>query len=369
MPSPEALDVLRLLKAHHNVLISGPPGTGKSRLLNEVAELFKLSAVPAHVPNADVPIPPAGAVASPEVAAVLPSPDRPVRGVFKTAFHQGTKYREFVRGLVPTVSAENTAFRMANGTLYEASLFASEPTQAALVIVDEINRGPAVQVFGDTIVAIEADKRLGTDGSVTPTSQSIRIIGDQGDLTDWHMPFAVFLIAAMNQADTSVEPLDVAFQRRWEPYRLKPNAAALATFLGIADPTAEPPAAAASAGDVYLAALRAWVKVNERITLGRGAEYQIGHGVFMAALPPDGASPAEALTFVNSGWNRVRAHVEEVFFGHVRGVAAALNIGLEGHPLKLEDSFFAGDPVVNISEPDDVDLYKVLRSVGSGTVG
>ena len=37
----EAQDILTLLETRRNVLFAGPPGTGKSRLLSEVAHLFE----------------------------------------------------------------------------------------------------------------------------------------------------------------------------------------------------------------------------------------------------------------------------------------------------------------------------------------
>ena len=46
------------------------------------------------------------------------------------------------------------------GVLYRASEYAKQPEHAALVIVDEINRGPAAEVFGGSIVAMEGDRGL-----------------------------------------------------------------------------------------------------------------------------------------------------------------------------------------------------------------
>ena len=42
-----------------------------------------------------------------------------------------------------------------------AAEYALQPDSAALVVIDEINRGPAVQVFGSAIVGIERSKRKG----------------------------------------------------------------------------------------------------------------------------------------------------------------------------------------------------------------
>ena len=47
----DADDILNLLESRRNVLLAGPPGTGKSRLLSEVASLFEAkghSSTPIH---------------------------------------------------------------------------------------------------------------------------------------------------------------------------------------------------------------------------------------------------------------------------------------------------------------------------------
>lgn len=363
-PSLEAMRVLRLLKRHHNVLLSGPPAIGKSRLLNEVDRWFRASAHPGHDPGAAIPLP-EGLVITPEHAADwLPSPERNNRDVFPTAFHPGSKYRDFLRGLVPKVG-KGQEFVVSEGTLIRAAEHGRTEHGAALAIIDEINRGPAVQVFGDSIVALERDKRLDPEGHERTTTQHFEVLDDDGNMQRYTLPYHLYILAAMNQADTSVEPLDVAFLRRFEPHRLAPKATIVRQHFSLPDGDLPLPDAPTEAAHVYAASLRAWEQINRRISLGRGPEYQIGHGVFMDdEAPPPAGSPAPALEYVAASWRRIRAHVDEVFFGHTRGVAAVLNVGAKGHPLTLTQTYFAGDPVVALSG-DAGSPYPLLLAIAA----
>lgn len=367
-PSLEATQILRLLKRHHNVLVSGPPAIGKSRLLNEVSRWFEASAQIGHDPAAPIPLPQGLTVTPAEAADWLPSPARHDRQVFSTAFHPGSRYRDFLRGLVPKVGTTQ-GFVVSEGTLYRAATLGLTTDGAALLIVDEINRGPAIQVFGDTIVALEGDKRLDDQGDETTTTQWFEMMADDGTMERFALPHHLYILAAMNQADTSVEPLDVAFLRRFEPYRLEPDTIVLRQHFGLSD-TADPlPGTATEPAHVYAATVRAWEQVNRRIGLGRGVEFRIGHGVFMGLPVPaptgdQATDVAAASAFVAQPWRRVRAHIDEVFFGHTRGAAAVLNVGAPGHPLALKETYFAGDPMVSL-EGNINDLYSFLLAVAT----
>lgn len=377
MVSEDCKNALKLLARSRNVLVSGPPGTGKSRLLAEVARAFESSfgatsagGPPQLNPIDGIPIPPSAGGAS-----SVPAPTKVDRKVFRTVFHQNSKYRDFVSGITPAVSKEagSSDFIIVKGTLYRASEHAKTQSGASLLIIDEINRGPAVQVFGGAIVAIEADKRLAPDGSRGDETQFFELLDPEtGDVIEYALPYDLYILAAMNQADASVEPLDVAFLRRWEPLRLEPNEKALRDFygLGVKGPNALPDTPA-SVADVFEASVRAWAAVNEQVALGRGPEFRIGHGVLITDVKTHTLSLAEALAVLCVGWAKVRAHVEEVFFGDTRAIAAALN-ALDGpafNPFTLTETTFADDLRFRIEAPvnfNEDNIYPALRAFARG---
>jgi 5-methylcytosine-specific restriction protein B len=373
MISEKCKQALKLLARSRNVLVSGPPGTGKSKLLAEVALAFETavglapaSGRPQLSPSGRIPIPPAAGSAE-----EVPAPTKINRKVFRTVFHQGSKYRDFVSGITPAVNKAvgGPDFTIVKGTLYRASEHAKAPNGAALLIIDEINRGPAVQVFGGAIVAIESDKRLAPDGNKRAETQFFELLDPEtGDVIEYALPHDLYILAAMNQADASVEPLDVAFLRRWEPLRLEPDETALRAFYGLGAKGANAlPEVPFDVKDTLEASVRAWAAVNAQIALGRGPEFQIGHGVLMSEVKPQTLPLPQALGTLCVGWAKVRAHVEEVFFGDIRGISAVLN-ALDGpayNPFKLKETTFADDLRFRLEGPTNFaeeNIYPALRA-------
>lgn len=366
--SAEAKQVLRLLRARHNVLIAGAPGTGKTRLANEVKEAFTLTPPLPYNKTGKVPFPKHDDIPD-DIAEWLPSPDRRNRKYFTTVFHQGTKHRDFVCGIVPVPGGSTLTFRVHKGILLEAAEFAMAKDCAALVVVEEINRGPAVAAFGGAIVAFEGDKRLAPDGESLSSTTRFDVLQEDGTTIQMALPAHLYLVATMNQADTSVEALDVAFLRRWAQYRIAPDANVLAEFFGI-DLSSPAPQAPTDASDVYRAAVDAWLSINRRINIGRGAEFEIGHGVLMQGGSPAGLDSISAAAYLLQAWEGIRAHVEEVFFGDVLSIAEVLNVGPQtpSHPYKLVEHDFAGGArsQLLIENATAANLFGILRAVAGG---
>jgi 5-methylcytosine-specific restriction protein B len=79
----------------------------------------------------------------------------------------------------------------------------------------------------------------------------------------------------------------------------------------------------------------------------------------------------EALSFLCIGWAKVRSHIEEVFFGDIRGIAATFN-ALDGpafNPFKLIETTFADDLRFKLEGPHNfsvTDIYPALRAIARG---
>ncbi len=364
--SNEALKILSTLSAKHNVILSGPPSCGKTFLLQEVADAFSHGGGSASSQPTQ-PVAVVQKVAIPKQVGSggntitgLPSASRTSRHVERIAFSANTRSRDFTTAFVPSVGNQHAGFQVAKGALIRANEAALNGA-AALLIIDEMNRGPAVQLFGDAIVSIERDKRLGPDDKPTRDSWPLHILDDQGQVVEMHLSSHLYILAALNQADVSIEPLDVAFLRRFEPISLSPQAEVIRDKLKASGNAPEVPS---SAGDVVEVAVRAWEEVNKRIALGRGPDFRIGHGIFLEpATPPSDSN--EALDRACGWWKRIETHVQEVFFGDLIGAGVVFNESPDGSGYKIVSTAYGADQKQQLVAPTiSVDtVYDVLRQV------
>ena len=357
-------DVLQNLQDKKNVLLMGAPGTGKSKLMNDVARAFErgieINPTPTHNPGAAIPIP---AVPDTNILGTLPMMKRAHRKVFRTTLHQNSKFRDFLTGITPRFDGTE-GYQISEGILYRANEFAKQPASSALLIIDEINRGPAIEVFGGSIVTIESDKRLGDDNTPADNTQFFEIVSpDTGDYIEYAFSPHLYILAAMNQADVSVAPLDVAFMRRWMSMMLEPDYSPVYEKFGIAA-TAEIPVESPSIQDVYHVAVKALEAINEKIVVGRGAEYQLGQGVFLSTSP-SGNTLNDALKFITDAWAMIYAHIEELFFGEPIAKAYVLNAERDSSPYSLQEVTFAGETkfVLSHREINCDTIYGLYRSL------
>lgn len=360
----DVFSVLSNLEAKKNVLLMGAPGTGKSKLMNDVARTFETgvtaTATPAHLPGAAIPIPVTPAF---NTIGTLSMMQKTNRKVFRTTLHQNSKYRDFLTGITPKFDGTD-GYQIFEGILYRANEYAKKDDSAALLIVDELNRGPAIEVFGGSIVAIEADKRLAEDNTPNSSTQYFEILSpDTGDNEEYAFSPHLYILAAMNQADVSVAPLDVAFMRRWMNVMLYPDYQPLYDKFSV-NTTKSLPDTNPTTEDIYHAAFLGLEAVNKKIIAGRGEEYQLGQGVFLST-EPKGLTLADALEFVTDCWAMIYAHIEELFFGEPNALSYILNSDNKKSPYSLEEITFAGDTkfVLTHRVIDSTNIYNLYCSL------
>ncbi|WP_175887653.1 McrB family protein [Burkholderia contaminans] len=163
------------------VILTGPPGTGKSRA--------------AH-----------------RIAARLASGER--SRVFFIQFHPAFQYEDFIEAYIPT---EQGGFELADKTFLLACEEANDTDGPVVLVIDELSRTDVIRVFGEALTYVEPSKR-----QLTFTLASGR---------EASVPKNLVILATMNPWDRGVEELDLAFERRFAKISMEPDANALNSIL------------------------------------------------------------------------------------------------------------------------------------------
>jgi 5-methylcytosine-specific restriction protein B len=178
---PELTDILERWRSKKNIILQGPPGTGKTWLARRLAYAM---------------------IGSKDVKSAI----RAVQ------FHPNMSYEDFVRGWRPGSDGKLT---LVDGPFLEMVERANAaPDVPHVVLVEEINRGNPVQVFGELLTLIEAGKRS--------PREALHLAYPRTSDETVHVPSNLYIIGTMNLADRSLAIMDLAFRRRFGFVSLAP---------------------------------------------------------------------------------------------------------------------------------------------------
>jgi hypothetical protein len=334
-----ALVINATLKEHFNVLIYGPPGAGKTHVMQEVVKIFSSGySIDTQQER--------GAIESEGAGNVK---------VGWVTFHQSYSYEEFIVGLRPDPSSDKQLSLIAvPGLLLELAEFARQPGKSALLVIDEINRGNVSRIFGEFITLMEQDKRLADDGSATSLTVPIRLpyikpgfpvevdieSGKVQVPNPFTMPRRLYTLASMNSVDKSIAPLDTALRRRFQVVNLEPNLAEISSHMGITyDPENVAPVNLDTVAGVKTVAVGLLAHLNRDIGFYLGPEYALGHW-YLSSLGRSVQSVDEAKTTLANIWkSQLLPQLEELFHGRIEQLQTVLNLsetGDETMPVYLE---------------------------------
>lgn len=219
----------------------------------------------------------------------------PEQFIERTTFHQSYSYEDFVEGLRPVISKDETGqirYDIVPGIFRKiAARAAADPKNRYVLIIDEINRANIAKVLGELITMLEDDKRAGQSSAFSAT---LPYSGDR-----FTVPPNLYIVGTMNTADRSIALLDVALRRRFAFIEVSPRPELLDDCNVVSQE-----------GSVNLGNLLQ--KINAVIHRRLDRNYRIGHSYFMPITrKPDSEQLAE-LEFV---WNyQVIPLIEEYFY-------------------------------------------------------
>ena len=181
----------------YNKIIYGLPGCGKSYKIKKTLEDLKISEL----------------------------------NIIRVTFHQDYSYSDFVGQIMPKISGvgdnKKLSYEFVSGPFVKAIEKAlQEPDANVYLIIEEINRGNAPSIFGDTFQLLDRDENGKSEFQITNDQvlQYLKSPKKDKELNEWQIqlgekifiPANLIILATMNTSDQNVFTLDAAFKRRWD---------------------------------------------------------------------------------------------------------------------------------------------------------
>lgn len=147
--------------------------------------------------------------------------------VFRTTFYLDYSNSDFIGQIYPVVRDDGSvSYEEKPGPFTKALARAFEnPDKMIYLVIEEINRGNAAAIFGDTFQLLDRlkedrDGRVAGDSEYPVNNEFIEVYFKKNNIPfnsdKIFIPHNLTLLATMNTSDQNVFPLDTAFKRRWD---------------------------------------------------------------------------------------------------------------------------------------------------------